>query len=361
MVLSSPAHADAWMLQDLSILFPIPATPLDASAMIHTTEGSLGQLMPAYASKALPVLFPLMNQADQIQRFQVVGVRIDPPEVRLIWQAFQSYTQPNGNIKVLALDAAVHTFYQLSDSKAFLADLRKVADLSRPEVHQGLALGVHPSLAQRGWSGNYGQAFKKLLFKYVGEKNLFKITFATTKQLNFRWDFGGFLINRGTLSPLAIPRTTTNKIQMYVNGSFPQNEFNGGIAPAPKEQDIYNRLLSDSSKAQAKEPANLEISHLVARRLENPNLGNAATVDCASCHTAQMVRYWTEAERDSLKGASEDRFSSSFFNLANNSYDRANTGNVRAFGFFAGYPAISQRAINEAALVAEKLNNMKHR
>jgi hypothetical protein len=203
-------------------------------------------------------------------------------------------------------------------------------------------------------------ALKALLMKYVGEKNLFKITFAATTRINFRWDFGGSLVQDGRLVTLGIPRVD-RAFQMYVNGSFPQVNFSGGFGPAPKGQDEFNRLISDSSKAQVKEPANLEGAHLTARRLENPTLESAQTVDCASCHTAQMVRYWTEAERTSLKNANEGRYTSQRFNLANQSLDRSNTGNVRSFGFFSDAAAISQRTINESALVTDKLNELSRR
>ena len=346
---------DPWFLQDLSILFPIPTALPDLTALKMNSEGVRGKLLPDFAAQSLPLLETSLNQTTQAGQLQVVGMRIDSGEIHLVWQVFQNLTVER-QTKISALDTAVHTFYQVDDLPGFTAELRSLAKLSRTEVMPGQALGVHPTLSAQGWNRPYGRALKSLILKWCGEKSLFKITFAASPQLA-RWFFGGSLIQAGQLLALEIPRINTTGTQLFVNSSSSINFLAGIMSPAaPSGQDEFNRLLADSSLSAVKEPQALKASHLTAVRLENPRLGNPQTLDCASCHMAQMVHDWTEDQQPLLTDEQNGQFVSAQYNLKRMSADKINTENVRAFGFFLSNPSISQRAINDTAFTAELMN-----
>ena len=267
-----PLSSDPWLLQDLSILFPIPTSLPDMSALRVTSSGLRGILLPDFAAQAVPLLESSLNQTTQAGQLQVVGMRIDSNEIHLVWQAFQNLTVER-QTKISALDAAVHTFYQIDDMPAFTAELRALAKLSRAEVMPDEALSVHPTLAAHGWNHPYGRALRTLVLKWCGEKNLFKITFTASPQLA-RWFFGGSLIQNGHILPLEIPRINTTGTQLFVNSSSSINFLAGIMSPAaPAGQDEFNRLLADSSLPAVKDPKALQASHLTAIRLENPSRG----------------------------------------------------------------------------------------
>lgn len=324
------------------------------------TQGAFGELLPAYASNKLPLMEPSLSRDIQAARFEVVAIRIDPPEIRLVWGIFLNFARPGQAPRILAMDTALHTFYKMTDEKGFLNELKQISQLSRSDVTQNLALSVHPTLQREGFTGAYGKAFKALILKSVGEKNLFKLTFMAMSAIHLKWDFGGFNIANGKATPLQIAKVNTDKVQIFTNDSFPPVEFNGGIGPAPKGQDAFNRLVSDSRKSQVSEDDKLLEAHLTARKIENPSLETPTTGDCVSCHVAQPVRLFTEAQKYSLKETTESRYVNAAFNLKNNSPDRSRTDNVHAFGWFSDMPSINQRTINETAFVAAKLN-AKHK
>lgn len=100
-------NTDPWLLQDLSILFPLPTRLPDTDALKSSTMGTRGNLIPTFASNALPLLEGSLNQAQQATQLQVVAIRIDKNQLRLVWQVLQNSNR-NGAMKIAALDAAVH-------------------------------------------------------------------------------------------------------------------------------------------------------------------------------------------------------------------------------------------------------------
>ncbi len=256
---------------------------------------------------------------------------------------------------MIAHDTAVHTFYKIENRSAFFSDLKNLAELSREEVNSGQALYVHPSLENGGWTKPYGETLKGLILKWAGTRNLFKITFSSSPE-PATWFFGGFLISNGKTQPLEIPRINTTGTQLFVNASSTVNFLNGFTSPAaPAGQNEFNRLLVDSSFPQVREAQALKAAHFTAVKIENPRLGNPDTLDCASCHVAQAVRDWTEEKNPNLKNDQSERFTSPGFNLNRVTSEKINTENTRAFGYFLNQATVSQRAINDTALIAEQL------
>ncbi len=349
-----------WLLHDVSVLFPIPKSLPDNHALKIETITERGVLLPANIANKLPLLDVSLKPDEQADQLHVIGVRFDPPEIRLIWHVPLNFAREyETRQRILFLDVAAHTFYKLTPLEVpeFIKDLKAVnADST---VSQTLPLGVHPTLLNEGWEGKYGKSLRALLLKWVGEKNLFKMTFMSMKSVHLNWAFGGFNITNGKATPLKIAKINTSHIQIFTNDTFPAFEFNGGMGPAPSGQDEFNRLVSDSLKPRNNEVARLEKAHHRARIIENPHLENSDTVDCVSCHVAQPVRYVSESRESELKEASLSRYTNPRYNMKVTSSVRGQTDNVRAFGYLGKEPAINQRTINESAFVADKLNNAR--
>ena len=350
---SQIASAQGWLLHDISVLFPMPPSPVDANSLIGSSVGPLGRLLPLSLAQRLPQLEPSLKRETQLQNLEVVGVRIDPPEIRLVWGVYGRSTGRS----LSALDTAVHTFHRMSNERSFMLSLKKISLLTRRDVTLQMPLSVHPTLYRQGLSGEYGQALKQLLLSNIGERNLFKVTFMTVSAANLKWDFGGFIFTNGAYAPLQIPRVNTNRVQVFINDAFPEN-FAGGMGPAPQGQDTFLRLLSDSQKSQVSEPSNLTEAHGMASRLENPQFENAATADCVSCHLAGPVRQWTEKQNPRLQQSFQNRYVTQAFSLQNFYSRYFRTDNLRAFGWFGETPSINQRTINETAYVATRLNSL---
>lgn len=341
LIIAQSAWAQNFLPHDISILFPIP----NRSQPLIGVDG----IIPPAALKILPTLEPTLNRSTQSTRLLVIGVRIDPPEMRLIWQAFKQV----GN-RVEALDAAVHTFHQIPNTQTFLADLKRINTFSRPYLNNQMPLSVHPALIAEGFKGKYGTELISFIRKYAHQGNLFKFTFMAMSVAGTAWDFGGWMFTNGMPQPLTIAKVNITGAQLFINQAF--HEFSGGFGPAPKGQDEFNRLVNDSYKPQVLEPQNMLAAHNTALRLENPRLETTATVDCVSCHLAQTARTWLEERDATLVRNVQNKFTSRQFILTNVTTDKGRTDNVHSFSYFQDMATINQRAINETALVLERLN-----
>lgn len=354
--ISLNAFAQSYMLQDISILLPKPQVPSSETALKVSTKGLLGELVPESAYSKLPLLEPSFKLETQMERFQVVAIRIDPPEIRLVWGVFNDFASNGQRPRVLALDTALHTFYKMEKPDEFMKQLLALSQQTRVDVNATLPLSVHPTLLREGIDGAYGTELKSLILNNIGEKNLTKMTFMAMSAVHLHWDFGGFIINNGKPTALKIAKLGSTKLQRFINDDFPGTDFSGGISPAPREQKAFNGLVTSSMASANRTPEKLIEAHGSAKRFENPHSETSETMDCVSCHVAQQVRYITEVNDTTLRQSMEGRYVNEAFNLQNKSPGRTRTDNVHAFGWLSDAPSVNQRTINETANVATKLN-----
>lgn len=355
-LLAASAQAQTVLMHDISILLPKPTVPQNNDALKVSTVGVMGELLPKTIHAKLPKLEFTFDQATQSELLEVMAIRIDPPEIRLVWGVFKDFASNGQRPRVLGLDASVHTFYKLEKSDEFMQKLKLISELTRSDVNATLPLSVHPTLSREGINGPYGTALKTLLLENIGAKNLTKMTFMAVSAVHLRWDFGGFLVTNGKPLALKIAKLGSAKLQTFVNDDFPGMDFSGEITPAPRGQDAFNKLVSNSLVSANRTPEKLIASHGTSKRIENPKLETSDTIDCVSCHVAQQVRYISEANEPSLRQSMENRYVNEAFNLQNKSTGRTRTDNVHAFGWFGDAASINQRTINETANVATKLN-----
>lgn len=356
-LLIATAQAQTVFMHDISILYPKPTVPQSADALKVSTAGAMEELLPKSVYSKLPKLEFTFDEKTQHELLEVMAIRIDPPEVRLVWGVFKDFSRYEEKPRILGLDASVHTFYKLENPEEFITKLKEISEQTRVDLKADMPLSVHPTLLREGVSGAYGTALKKLLLENIGAKNLTKMTFMAVSAVHLRWDFGGFLVNKGKPAALKIAKLGSAKLQTFVNDDFPGMDFSGEITPAPKGQDAFNKFVSNSMVSANRTTEKLTSAHGTAKRIENPNLETSDTIDCVSCHVAQQVRYMSEASEPTLRQSMENRYVSEAFNLSNLSKGRKRTDNVHAFGWFGDAASINQRTINESAHVASKLNS----
>ena len=352
------ASSGSWGPMDVSYLFPLPTSISAPESIRPSTSGAQGALIPSAFLALMPQLTTSLSKNEALDRLRVVGVRIDPcfggedpvlpgrcrAQVRVVWQPLEQITLSDGCVQVRAIDAALHSFYSLSQEQ-FAQFAEALASLNRRTGMNvsALPLSVNPTLAREGLDGNYGRELKKILLEVAGEKTLWRLTFMTVGQGGLQWVFGGYEIFMGKATPIAVARVGS-ATQVFVNSALPATDFFGGVGPAPSGQDALNRLISDSRKAGVSEPVRLRAAHSAVVSIENPKVLATDNVDCVSCHVASPARIWIESKLPELRSGVEHLHAPGGTNV------------MRAFGYFEDRPVISKRALQESAAVAELMN-----
>jgi len=362
LLLSSCSSALAgWEMNDLSILFPLPAPASKNLLWRAGTSARDGTLLPRSLYSELPMLVVLRDREWLYQNLRVVALRIDPcfregtnaaslpcrRQVRLVWQPLE---EVRGSWTTL--DAAVHTFHELDEQswRNFRDDL-KTLRTKHPSA-PGLPLQVNPRIAQEGWQGGYAQELSHLVLSTIGPANLVRATAMTVNTEGTVWVFTGFDVKNGTYTRIPVPRTK-NVAQAFFAKLDDLNEYRSTMNPFPAEESPYLRLLQNSAVA-GREMGETEIMKAVRSSLIalNPRRSNPGTIDCASCHAARAVPLWAASNFpnwnwDSLFG---DNLFRSGGNLENTTAQPRRTNMLRAFGYFNADPVISPRTVFETAL-----------
>ena len=354
---------------DVSILIPLPQNANEDVLFRVQTQGAFGELLPAFVLGKMPALV-FEEAKETFKRLRVISIRLDPcfplaspqtgcqPQVRMIWQPLVENT--DGSLRTL--DAALHSFYDLTNEE-FALLISQIENLKNQmgEKSSDEILTVHPLLKKYGLRSSYAQSLFSILLSHVGASRLSQATFMQLAGAENMWNFGAFTISGSQISRTIVPRTQ-KPIQVFRNSPITPDYFgHGGMFPAPQGADTFNLLVTESKLIEQKDESEVIEGVMSATRIENPNNHNPHTVDCASCHTAQMARIWANNQFPWLmleSRAEQFRFQSKF-NLLNSSPQPGNTKVLRAFGYINSEPAISQRTINETARVLESLRLLR--
>lgn len=362
------AQARSWDLNDVSYLMPLPANIGQDSLLRIDTSAAGGALLDPELVKKMPRLVMSLSDRGILESLRVVGVRIDPcfpmptpmdcqRQVRLIWQIIVQ----GSDKQVQTLDAALHSFYSLTPVE--FEKLLKEISLWKEKFQvktDGLPLQVHPA-----WQKDKDQSlalieFQSLLLRFVGKKNLFRVTNMLLRGANDMWAFQTFEIHEGKFQMQPIPRLDGRLAQTFVNTAQPPNRFSGsGILPFPTKGDTLNRIVADSGSAMQASEEEILKEFAAAVKAENPKEFNAENMDCVSCHVAQSAKLWSLNFRKDVnfsQALKTFEFKNPNYNLENLNPQAANTQNLRAFGYFGSDISLSQRVINESSEVADILN-----
>ncbi len=366
----------AWELNDVSYLYPLNATSMLGPKM----SGPKGQLLPASMSKFFESdLIVSVNRPEKTYPIlKSVGVRIDncfqfttnPNEVcskqiRIVWQpVYKDETK-----KLTTWDAAIHTFYNLTDAEfnrltIKLQNLKKKYELNTTK----LPLQVHPGFSLPLKQLQFAKDLNTIILSYCGYENLARMTFMKMVTENIWWSFGG--VDRAidnTWGPIQIPRMVNEdtKQDFFNDGFNDPVGMRGSIVPSlPAKNDNLSPLLigvnmyNEDSKIESFKEASLTWN-----RILNPKAFNTTNMDCVHCHIAGLTRTWAEVKHSNvMKKINTDlgKYTQAFknrHNLKNVTDKKDTTKSLRSFGYFHNAPFVNERTINESAEVADYLNS----
>jgi len=320
--------SDQWNLNDVSYLFKIPnAKTENTDAMMSPKNaGDKGELIPFSWYERIPVLYNSENGRISLyqKELKAVSVRIDPcpntydpkacsPEVRIVWQPIiiDQYV----DVPWLAQDAALHSFYKLSNSefallKKDLWDL-KLENKKNAIDTTKLPLGIHPALLNSIVGAKFNLKLQSIILKNCGEKNLTKVTFMSLITPNIWWRFGGVEKRNGDFVKIEIPRVGVGS-QDILNTAIEENEpvYNPGtemdatitIANDYPEVDDLMLMLNHGMRNNDKRDHDVFVQKLGAvDRFRNPHKTNPTNLDCASCHFADAAKFYAGEKFSDLK------------------------------------------------------------
>lgn len=358
------ATASTFGLNDVSVLLPLP-DPEEISVLLGPQNaGARGPLLPQEIYGRFPALDNRFDaQSLYVNNFKVIGVRLDPcfaegasttcrRQIRLVWQPLLKTTG-----STTTLDAAVHTFYEFSESE-WSSVLKSWQNFAQGNLAESLQ--VSPVIKKEGYSGPRWTTLRQIILESCGAKNLVRVTGMRVSAARM-WSFLGFDRSGAGWKQMNIPRTssTLQSFILFSDGMLDLSEFQGTLSPPPANENLFLELITNSKDFKKKRTeADAKLVMQKAIQMENPNLHNPGTVDCVSCHMAQTVSLWGQQNFPAWDWQgifARDRFTSPL-NLKNNSLHPSDANRVRAFGYFEAEPIFSQRVINESAAVVTTLS-----
>lgn len=366
------AGSVGWDLNDVSILYPVSnETYPELIGMVNLmSDGSRRVLFEKGTFDLLGTqTIPLTESNESVYRrhydnLRVTAVRIDPcleaiatpskscqSVIRVVAQPIARVN--GGSLKVY--DASIHLFYELRGSEftQFVAEYNRLRGTSTPG-----ALYVHPALQQENLNGPFSHGLKNLLLNSLEPSKLIKFTFMATNQAGDVWTWGGFYRNdslESSLRPIQIPLigTTTDAFPFKTRTQVPQGLghdtalFPDSLLwnPSAQSQNI-NRFASNIARIQ---------------KIENPVISSSSNTTCASCHKANSAKHYSlewKKTSESLQSAwlPKGNYNMKLMFQPSTSEDGRN---FHAFSYFGTTPTVSQRVVNESALVADYLNNLR--
>lgn len=361
----------AFERSDVSILLPLPEKDQWGEALSPASTGDRGPLLPEPIQAGLPSLVASMNAKDvYASSLRVVAVRLDPcfregtekgvcrPQIRMVWQPLKNETRI-----VTTKDAAIHTFYDLSeqDWRTFLIQYRGFVK-KYPSV-RGAPLALNSNFVAGSLKGPYWQELKALLLKFCGEKSLGRVTLMSLDFSETQWVFRGYEVDHTTASPTMPPQLRPIQIatihaagQVVSVLSLGRLDFRTTIFPFGQSEVglwLYDNSLTVAAHFK-EEPIRDFIRQQV--EIENPLKHNPGTVDCASCHLSATTVNWARRNYPAWDWATLAAQAGGQDQVLMTSTPPVETHQLRAFGYFEREPVISPRVVNETDQVLKSLN-----
>ena len=372
---AGPVIPVAYGLNDVSVLFPLPATLDDPHVLTLSSMGNGGPLLSKDMFTMLENAAPLHDDLDTLYPiFTIVAARIDPcfPDLALLTTnpsmcqhqlrlVAQDLHQFDSTFPVSSSDSGIHLLYDLSDDDFNAMAQRFLAVSTDATRNASVALSIHPTIAAQGLAGSVATELRATILAYAGPETLVRCTVTQGDDRDDTWQFAGFDVASGVLTAISIPNLTSTDdapvVLQTMTDPFGDNmvQFTPASAQAPQLYELEGTDTSDGTVVLTASPDEIASAMQLTFNLETPSQFNANSLDCVTCHLAGRAR-----ERATLFGASEaglTHFDDPPFNLGliTNSDLRFSTEAMRAFGYIGSDPALNQRVINESAAVASVL------
>lgn len=348
----------AYNPNDLSILFPAPASEADALLRMSNATGQGERILLAEAvfdllgdtDAGVPFLIEGPGRDALYDKLRVVSARIDPcfdvhqptqgtacqRQVRLVAQAY---------LDGALTDASIHLFYELDD-EAFV-DLLLALSPVRLGAEHPATLGVHPSLEEHGLQSAAAETIRSALLEACQETRLFRFTFMATGRSGNNWFF--------------------HTLQRQPDGSFKAKKdelSHGGLTnfgtaddrePVPLMDPAFPDELLFTTSVASLSQVGFEAAVQKLLRLSNPRVVATGEGHCASCHAVDTtLKHALEVRGLAETPLVTEGFSSTPVPLTalHHGFD-----NLHAFSYFGPDVSISLRTRYETEKVVEFLSS----
>lgn len=370
-------------VNDVSVLFPLPASAADANALRLSTAGNGGPLFGQDDFDRISVFQAQEGPGSEppfpYDTWRVVSARIDPcfpslsflesdpsmcrHQLRVVAQPISPAEGPGfAGFE----DAAIHLLYDLSES-----DFRTLAtawiNLGGTEMRDGReALGVSPRMTSEGLSGAYATGVRNLIVEYAGSATLSQFTFVIGRFVS--WDFGGFRVTPTGRVPVQIHGIPADvALQTTTTDSASDDPFD--VSPSTAEADGLDALsgaveITDGPIGGTRFYLNATEEELAAAarlsfELDNPTSSfNPDTLDCSTCHLAGRARDRGIAHGLDVTGLPRYENARHNLEIELGSAVTDHVSQQRAFGYRGNEAMINHRVVNESAAVADSLEAM---
>ncbi|MGE0548979.1 MAG: hypothetical protein AB7O24_13150 [Kofleriaceae bacterium] len=344
-------------MNDVSIVIPLK---VGESALMPSVANAAGEGvliskelwqqidddMPLTEGTQSEVLWPKMR---------VTSMRFDPcfeqhiPDTscrRVVRLVAQPVTEYPGSNEVLATDASLHLFYQLTDDQ-FVAMLLGYKELMVGERIAD-ALYQHPVLAREGLDSEQSSGLNRLITSQLNPDNMIRVTEMATGRSGNNWFW--FVYDRasdGSFARSLIP-TTEHDLDGHDSTQRPPPVLDD--IPGFPEKLLFNSLVDQMTEEELNKAA-AEIY-----RIENPAIVDATNIKCSTCHVGMRVLD-IAFQRRGLPLPEDPSFvvpAGQNMQLRDESVSRRN---MHGLGYFGKSTAVTRRVIKESALIADFLGS----
>lgn len=347
-------------MNDVSILLPLPRDPL--VPVLASAAGSGGALIdPAWFEALVTArhdIAPRTGDPVALDDFQVVAIRFDlcdrsvigacptgvPGRLRLVLQPLYRVAG-----ETFAHDVALHAFYPIpaGELAAVVDELRALAQ--RQPVPPEAPLEVSPAAA--AGDAEYLARLSRLVVRYARGASLARLTVIgqVAGSAAFAWRFRGLDRSGDAFAAMAIPSIDAAEQSMQVAGG-------DTIYLADRLADLPSgfALATNGARFAAATPGERVAALEALAAIQNPALHDTNDTQCIACHVASFLTARRAATSRIDLASLAGRFTSPR-NLATQSIAATDPRVVRAFGWVAKFPAISQRVANDTAQVLSEI------
>ena len=339
-------------MTDVSILLPLPRDP---QVPVLAAAGQDPLIEPAWFDALVSArhdIAPKTGGPVALGDLHVVALRFDlcdratvgpcptgvPGRLRLVLQPLYRVAT-----ETFAHDVALHAFYAIpaDELAGVVGELRALAALGGAPADAPLT--VSPAAA----SGNaaYLARLRALMMRYAHGDNLARLTVIGQQadSAAFAWQFRGLDRRGASFVPLVIPGIDAEQQVLQVAGGDTIYLMH------PVVDDPVGFALAANGARFAAAPADQRQAALAAlAAIQNPALHGTEDTQCVGCHVATYLSARRAQTGAIAAAAVAARFTSPRDLRVSSAADR-DPRVMRAFGWVAKFPAISQRVANDTA------------